>query len=215
MFRFLVPIILIGTSIAGFMMFTSPFYGQVSAYQAQIKSYNEALNNSITLENQKDTLTKKENTIDPEDMARLQKLLPDNVDNIRLILEIGEIARPYGMTLEDVKYDASKKDNQTPTGTQVIKNATTDQSAINNNYGSMELSFSVAGSYDNFLKFTHDLESNLRIVDITSIDFSSDTNANTNSGAIGGKQTIPSSDLNSTSSYYKYNFKIKTYWLKN
>ena len=55
-------------------------------------SYNEALNNSKALEDKRDTLTAKYNTIDPNDLIKLQKLLPDNVDNIRLILEIGQIA---------------------------------------------------------------------------------------------------------------------------
>lgn len=72
-------------------------------------SYNEALNNSKALEAERDKLTQKYNSFDPENLSKLQKLLPDNVDNIRLILEIEKIASPYGMVLKNVKYDATDK----------------------------------------------------------------------------------------------------------
>ena len=72
-------------------------------------------------------------------------------------------------------------------------------------YGVFDLEFSTSGSYDNFINFTKDLEKNLRIVDISSISFSSEV-----SSGIGGAglKTI-------SSEIYKYDFKIKTYWLKN
>ena len=55
-----------------------------------------------------------------------------------------------------------------------------------------------------FLSFLKDLESNLRIVDMSSIQFSSDSNTGLNL-----------SSSSSSTEAYKYNFKIKTYWLKN
>ncbi|MBY0376730.1 hypothetical protein K2P96_02035, partial [Patescibacteria group bacterium] len=65
MFRFIVPIILISVSIAGFLTFTSPIYNDISGLRAQVSSYNEALGNSKALENEKDKLTKKYNSINP------------------------------------------------------------------------------------------------------------------------------------------------------
>ena len=124
--------------------------------------------------------------------------MPDNVDNIRLILEIGEIAKPYGMVLSDVKYDASVSSN-TKGVANVVAGA--GQNNLNSNYGILDLEFSTQGTYDNFLSFLNDLEHNLRIVDISSIEFSSDTGSSTTSSQ--------QNDI------YKYSFKIKTYWLKN
>ena len=88
MFRYILPIILIGIAIAGFFTFTNPFYENVLLEREQVASYNEALNNSKALEAERDKLTQKYNSFDPENLSKLQKLLPDNVDNIRLILEI-------------------------------------------------------------------------------------------------------------------------------
>jgi len=197
MFRFITPIILIGIAIAGFFMFTNPLYKNISEIRTQIASYNEALDNSKALEAERDKLTQKYNSIDSENLAKLSKLLPDNVDNIRLILEIEKIASPYGMVLKDIKYDTiTKKDNTTG---EVIQGGATVQSS-RKDYGIWDLEFSTQGTYNNFVNFIKDLESNLRIIDISSIQFSSNTGAGLDS---------------SLSEVYKYGFKIKTYWLKN
>ena len=203
MFRYLIPAILIGIAVTGFFMFTKPFYADITDLKNQVASYNEALNNSKELESARDELTKKYNSIDPENLVKIVKLLPDNVDNIRLILEIGNIASPYGMVLRDVKYDTTDKNNtQKLTTLQMSQQIEAKQSS--KDYGTWNLEFSTDGTYTNFLNFIKDLEKNLRIVDISSIEFFSDV-------AKGGEKGVNILSSNS----YKYNFKIKTYWLKN
>jgi len=202
MFKYILPSILIIVAITGFFMFINPYYNDISAYKTQIASYNEALDNSKALEAQRDLLTQKYSSFDPNNLSRLQKLLPDNVDNIRLILEIENIASPYGMVLKDVRYDAT--DTTTTPQTTATGVAQKGKVSSGNNFGVWNLEFSTQGTYDNFIKFVKDLENNLRIVDISSIQFSSGTGTGTSTG------------LNPSSvSTYKYDFKIKTYWLKN
>jgi biopolymer transport protein ExbD len=194
MFRNIIPIILIGIAIAGFFMFTNPMYTEFVDIKSQMASYDEALSNSKMLENERDKLTKIFNSIDTVNLEKLQKLLPDSVDNIRLILEIEKLALPYGMILKDVKYatDVTKAKDNAQGGLQAKKSE--------KNYGAWDLEFSTEGTYLNFISFLKDLENNLRIVDVVSIDFSSDTGSGIN----------PNSQ-----EAYKYNLKIKTYWLKN
>jgi len=175
-------------------MFTDPLYKKISLEKNKIISYNEALNNSKALEAERDILTQKYNSFDKENLSRLKKLLPDSVDNIRLILEIEKVALPYGMVLKDVKYDATKKENTRQRTTQEKNNSP------EKDYGVWNLEFSTQGTYSNFINFIKDLENNLRIVDVDSIEFSSNTN-------IKLKQYLPEA--------YKYDFKIRTYWLKN
>jgi Tfp pilus assembly protein PilO len=194
MTRFLLPIILVGASIAIFLVFVSPFYAEISDLKAQIASYDQALSNSKALENERDKLTQKFNSITTTDLERIKKLLPENVDNIRLILEIEKIASPFGMALRDVRYNPTEKKDDASTGIQSNVSASSQKE-----YGVWDLEFATAGTYSNFLNFIKALESNLRIVDISSIEFSSDSATGT-----AGQ-----------SSSYKYSFKIKTYWLKN
>lgn len=214
------PIILIVISVIVFLTFTNPIYSNISALKAQAASYNTALDNSKTLESERDKLTAKYNAINPDDLDRLQKLLPDNVDNVRLILEIGQIALPYGMTLTDVKYDTSDTSANNSASATSTPDTTTIQGGAaptgnaHQDYGVLNLSFSTSGTYDNFINFTKDLESNLRIIDISSIQFSSGTGSSTAPGntAVGGA-TKNSSTAN-PAEIYNYDFQIETYWLK-
>jgi Tfp pilus assembly protein PilO len=196
--RLLLPIILIGISITGFAVFVSPTMAEINILKEQINGYNQALDNSKILEAERQKLTKKYNNIEKEDLAKLEKLLPDNVDNIRLILEIEKLASPYGMVLRDVKYDTIKKTEEDKQPTEVFQEGSTNTPA-GHEYGTWDLEFSTEGSYGNFLSFLEDLESNLRIVDISSIQFSS----------------ITAAGPNSSPEVYRYGFKVKTYWLKN
>jgi Tfp pilus assembly protein PilO len=203
MFRYIIPTILIIIAITGFVIFANPIFNDISTIKTEIASYNEALDNSKALESERDKLTQKYNAIDPSDLDKLQKLLPDNVDNIRLILEIEKLAAPYGMILEDVKYNATQIDTKNPTvGVITPPSQPTGTLTQDNNkqYGIWNLEFSTEGTYPNFINFTKDLESNLRIVDISSVAFASDA--------------VPLGKQKPTDSY-KYDFKIKTYWLKN
>ncbi len=195
MLRLIAPFILIVGAIVGFFALVSPVYDEITALKAQVAAYNQALDNSKALENERDKLVKKYNSIDPANLEKLEKLLPDSVDNIRLILEIEKIASPYGMVLKEVKYDSVVKD---AVDSNVVQAGDSSVNLNSKEYGLWNLSFSTEGNYANFLNFIRDLESNLRIVDIASIQFSSVDNT-----LLGKADT------------YKYSFKIKTYWLKN
>lgn len=175
----------------GAVIFVNPLYGEIGLLQQKAAAYNEALENSRTLEQERDKLTKKYNSISLTDLDRLSKLLPNNVDNIRLILEIEKIAGPYGMVLRDVKYNTAASTSTGDSG------AVTQDASMGRNqaYGSWDLEFSTQGTYTNFIKFIQSLESNLRIVDIASVEFSSTSGAG--------------------SPIYRYTFRIKTYWLKD
>lgn len=198
MFRFILPIILIAIAITGFFTLTSPLYKEISLEREKVASYDEALNNSKVLEAERDKLTQKYNSFDSENLSKLQKLLPDNVDNIRLILEIEKIALPYGMVLKDVKYDTVEKNTIEAQKSGVIQGGKTILPP--KDYGTWNLEFSTQGTYNNFINFVKDLESNLRIVDVFSIQFSSNA-------TLGANPSLLES--------YKYDFKVRTYWLKN
>ncbi len=198
--RFFIPIILTGISVAIFFIFINPSYNKIVALREQVASYDEALNNSKALESERDKLTQKYNSFAPENLTKLQKLLPDNVDNIRLILEIEKVASPYGMTLKDVKYETTREEDAAKKEPGTISRGDTAL-VIKKDYGTWNLQFSTTGTYINFLNFIKDLENNLRIVDISTIQFSS----NVGTGL----------SVTSNSESYKYDIIIKTYWLKN
>ncbi len=176
-------------------MFAMPFYGDIQGLQDKVSAYNEALSNSKDLENERDKLAAKYNTISAENLAKIKRMLPDSVDNIRLVLEIEKLALPYNMVLKDVQYSTVKE--EAPASGIANSSARVEQGG--KGYEAWELEFSVTGSYNNLVNFTKSLENNLRIVDIASLQFSS----------------VSSTTPGSPTEVYRFAYKIKTYWLKN
>lgn len=195
MFKYIIPIILVVISVLVFVFFTNPLYGDVKVLRERSSSYESALGNAKNLQAVRDDLLTKYNGFSQENISRLQKLIPDNVDNIRLILEIQGIASNYGMQIKNVKYDAKAAAGVTSNVPQNAA-ASREQSV---GYGTFDMEFSTEGSYTNFVNFVRDIEQSLRIVDITSVTFSSIDGIN---------------PQNIANNVYKYDFKIKTYWLK-
>ena len=50
MMRFILPIVLIGISVAVFFVFANPMYSDITQLRTKVVSYNEALFNSKALE---------------------------------------------------------------------------------------------------------------------------------------------------------------------
>lgn len=159
MIRFLIPVIFVGVAIALFFGYIDPSYQKVKELRAEEARFDEALNQSRELQQVRDSLLSRYNTFAQSDIERLEKLLPDNVDNVRLILDIDGIASKYNMRTRNV----------------TISQAAENGSAVGQSQGAVDsvvLSFSVAADYDNFIRFMQDLESSLRIVDLVGLSFS-------------------------------------------
>src|SRR5690349_3483578 len=82
--------------------------------KSQIAQYNDALAKVQQLQQLKAKLLAKYNSFNPDDVNRLQTVIPDHVDNIGLILELDSLASHYGMSLEN----ADIADSQDPASQQ-------------------------------------------------------------------------------------------------
>ncbi|MCE9541620.1 type 4a pilus biogenesis protein PilO [Candidatus Kaiserbacteria bacterium] len=174
-----------------FFMYTQPTYDQSGTVKGQIAEYDAALTKSTELQQLKQTLLSRYNTFSPADVDRLQKLLPDHVDNVRLILDLDNMAGRHGMALQNVAISAPQTESTSKTAASSI-------SSSKQRYDSLTLKFSTAGSYDTFQQFLLDLETSLRIVDLISLRLT----------------RVSSADSKDTNPSYTYDITIRTYWLK-
>lgn len=159
----IVSIVLILASIGLFFGYIDPTYTRIQASQTEKASYDTALNNSKDLQAEKQKLLDKYNKMDQADIDKLTKLLPNNIDNIRLIIDIDDMARNYNMRIRNFKTDTG----------EVKDTIGRDTSP----YGTLTLSFTTTAAYNTFLAFMRDLERSLRVIDVVGIEFkSSDTN---------------------------------------
>ena len=167
------PVILIIISIGTFFMYVDPSYRgtnlssgvkSIQELQNEDAQYQASLDNTTAIRMKRQALIDKENGINPADLSRLQKLLPDNIDNIKLVIDMNQIAQNHNLTLKDVRLDTSIKTDPNKLGVDISK------------HGTVGLSFSVTSSYDNFQNFLTDLEKSLRLVEVTDLSVTGSDN---------------------------------------
>ncbi len=186
----LIAILLTVAAIGLFYSYVSPTYEEIKVLRAEKAEYDEALNNSQKVQDVRDELLGKYNGFPPNDLKRLEKLLPNSVDNIRLIIEVDGVAARYNMILKNVEVSAPPSDISSPeTSNRALQEKTIP-------YGTTKLSFEVAGTYEAYRNFIKDLEQSLRVVDIIGISFSVEK---------GEKDIF---------NLYKFKTSVQTYWLK-
>ena len=158
MTKYLISIVLIAVSAGVFYLFIDPLYEETKVLKLQIATLDETLNNSKRIQEVRDQLFGKFNAIPESDLARLRKSLPDNVDNVKLILELDRIASLHGVDIKkiDVRDESGAEEALGPSG---------------RGYGTIEIGLTVTGSYAAFRGFLTDLEQSLRLVDITELNF--------------------------------------------
>jgi len=161
----LFPILLIVAAIGLFVAVTNPQYQVVKDTQIKVDSLNDAMAKSSSILAKRAELQKQYNNFGKGDIVSIDKLLPDNVDNVQLVLDMNGIARSHGMVLRNIKIQ-DPSTSSTAKGTQKL-------GPNNNPVGSINLSFDITGNYQNFTGFLKDLEQSLRIVDVVGISFKS------------------------------------------
>lgn len=186
--RYFFLLILIAASIGIFTVFIHPRFATISALRTQLAEYQTELKTAQELQSQREQLIATYNSIQKVDLDNIRTLLPDSVDNIRLIIQLDALAQKNGLsTVRSVSYDA---------GSTVKSTTAAPNPEDAHPYGTFKISFETTGQYKNFLAFIADVEANLRLVDITGVTFQ------------------PTTDKNGVVTSMTYKVNITTYWLK-
>jgi hypothetical protein len=181
--RLFIPSVLVIAAIGLFVVYTNPTYQATKVLQAQASSYDDALTKSQQLRAIRDQLLSKRNTFSADDVQKLQEVLPDNVDNIRFIIDINNIAARHNISLSNVQLGTLGGTAAAQPGVA----AATDGSAV----GSVDIGFTITASYSDMLSFLGDLEHSVRLIDVEKLSFVAPASGDTTD----------------------YTFTIRTYWL--
>lgn len=180
-----IPIILVILSFGLFYVYISPKYSDIKSLSSQQTQYQEALDRTRELQDIRDNLIKKKNLIPTEQLQRLERLLPQNVDTVRLVMDMDALAKSRGLTIRNVKVDNTEKQQNT-SGIVIPQ--------IPKQYETVTVSFGVTASYDQMIGLLTAIENSLRILDVTSLSFGASS---------------------ATSELYSFDLTLKTYWLGN
>jgi len=207
--KLIITIVAVVLSGGMFFWYTKPTYDSALVLRASIAQNDAALDKAAELQKLRQTLLSRFNTFDPADLDRLQKLLPDHVDNVRLILDLDNLAENGGLALQNVDVSSAQK--------QTAKNQTALGAigASNQKYDSLTLTFSTIASYPAFVAFLTDLESSLRIVDLVSLTIAPSGGS---TAVASATNAFPTGARNPTATrtepLYTFNMTLRTYWLK-
>ncbi len=159
----LTAVILIILAIALFFSFTDAEYLKIKEMQSEVQAYQVAGDRSKELLSKRNELTDKFNKIDPVNLEKLQKLIPDTIDSVRLIIEIGDLTGKYGVPLRNIQVNTASIDKSKAGSSAPDKDG--------GKYNSALISFSVSTTYENFLELLRGIENSLRMIDVVSVTF--------------------------------------------
>ena len=204
--KIIFQVVLVVISVGLFFTVADPLYRSVDPAKPGIKmlkeetgKYDEALDNYEKLVRKREELLAVRNSMDEGDRNDLERLLPDSIDNIRLLIDIDSIALRYGLVLKNLRFTG---DDAARVGTSGAKKGAAAETAGresggiiiggNETVGAVTFGFSVSAPYETFKEFLHDLEKSLRLLDVTDLAI----------------RTYPDKD------FYDFDITIKTYWLR-
>ncbi len=197
----IISIILLIVSGAVFFLFINPTYvgkedgkeDGIKQLLAKEKKIREKTSNLAKIDQKRKELKKQYTALksaNADAIERLEKMIPNDMENARLINYIHSIKSNSNSTqISDIKIDrGNKNQSQNNRGKISIKK--------NKNYNSVNLLFSFESQYSSFVKFLDDLYKSLRLVDVVSINI-----------------TPSKKNKEQTQDLFKFNIKIRTYWL--
>ncbi len=188
MIRLLTPLFVIGLALVSFFYFTTPVLKEIDALKIEKIKLAAALENANKLKDRQTELLDLANAMDQADLNNLKQFLPNNIDNVRLIIDINNIAKKRGLV---VKNPTIASDTGASGGAASTGSTETNATKQSSDKTSVVFSFSVSASYEIFKLFLNDLDHSLRMVDIESVSFS------------GNDKNL-----------YDYKINLRTYWLK-
>jgi Tfp pilus assembly protein PilO len=198
-------IILIIAGAVLFIFFTRPKFAELQENQLRVKALNVATANAKNLETKKGALLDIRKNISAEDINKLDTMLPNNVENVKLIIDFDKMLQ--SMVEERGTLRLYKSTEVTNTGSKKISienpkitpGVVSETDYDTSRLGAINFSFSVTLTYSDFLEFLRRIEHSTRILDVESISFS-----------VASDQ----GDANSDDPIYTFNITLKTYWLK-
>ncbi len=184
MSKSIISLLIIVLSVGIFILVGKPAYDEISSLKEQKKVITDASNTAKSLQTSWGELVNRYNSVSDVQKDRLTQMTPDFVDNVKLMIEIEELAKKYSMVLKDI--DIKKDDTKTLSDNQTGENSIT-------------IKFKTTGQYKDFMSFLAELEYSLRVVDVKSLTFRPERNSNKES-----KKPVD---------YYSYDVEVVTYWL--
>ncbi len=164
MMRTLTPFLSMLIAILAILFFIEPQYNEIVKLQNEILEYKEATERYTEFSSTLGAKIQQKNSRSSIDIARLNLLIPDTVDDTHVIVDIETLAKRRGMLFGNVAVEGGDvKLEQQDSEEEGVKRDV----LITN-----DISFEVIGTYTQFKELLRDIESSLTLFETTKITLS-------------------------------------------
>jgi len=184
----IIQLAIICICVAIYIFYIKPTGEDLKVLMDTKSQYDTVLASSIKLKNERDKVNAEYRTILPENIDRLNKMIPDNFNPVLFANELSFLASKYGMLVKDFKVDEAKVDTREAIINQIELKP----------YKTFTVTFRVTGAYSQFESFLADIEKSLRIIDVVGL----------------GLRSVSGQGGGSVGNSYEYSLEVKTYSLR-
>ncbi len=183
LFKITTAVVVILVIILAFFIFINPKYKEarsigvldLEAKKKELAAKSNELSELKELENDYQGLNQAQ-------LKEVEKILPRGVDFANLVGQIEALARDSNLTLDNISVTeggvwgqtGESPADETETSSKKTTGASSDIYLLN-----VSVNFSGGGTYEHFKLFLDNLENNLRILDLSSVSFTPDTQSYT------------------------------------
>jgi Tfp pilus assembly protein PilO len=182
---------LLTLSLAIGFFYTYPNYKKINAIKTDLSVVEDSLKQAKELKEIKSSLLTKYKSIETASMDLLKKVVPETFDSVRFVGSLNSIAGANGMIFSNVAVSENSKSSTSgsssrmgvvPSVNEENMGNTTTPVAPKSPYVTKTISFTLTGSYENFLKTIRDLENSIQVVDIKTLSVGDGSKTGSKSG---------------------------------
>lgn len=155
----LMSIFIIAVCIGTYFVYIKPLSVEVKALNVKKAEYADVLSRVKEIKEKRDAILLDYDSISPDDIDRLNKIIPETVDPTTLANDISNLGSKYGISVKDFKVNE-------PSGGQ-REGVVGDIGQV---YKTTSVSVALTGGYSQFLEFLSEVESGLSLFDIIKLN---------------------------------------------
>ena len=189
MFKALTPLIGIIIAVGLFFSYVQPTFRDVKTIQDETAEYAQATERASELMQRINGLKAQQGGILPVDLERLEALIPDRIDEVSALIDIDALTVAHHLMLGDIEVGEQGQTESSagagvaggqPGATAPGAMATADADgfafmqageSLESQYSTLDIGFSVTGTYDDFRMFLSDIERSLVLMEVTGVTF--------------------------------------------
>ena len=157
--KLILPLTIITICIGMYFIYISPSVSEVKALSLKKANYDEVLLKSRELKAQRDDVLIDYNNISLANINKLNKIIPEIFNSVLFANDVNALASRNNLVVKDFKVDPQRTEDRELMLSQQNKNP----------YKTTVVTFRLVGQYGQFVRFLVDIESNLRIADVTKL----------------------------------------------